>query len=597
MRSSSFFSVLIKRAFFALAACSLGGIALAKDELDPRLLSSAQTSNGLSTQPAVKLEKSMVRVSAAEPIGLTGRALTIDQVMQVAREDRKVVVSDESWARVARSHALLLSYARLGQPVYGLNRGVGLNKDQTPFSGDVIAPEVRALSEAFNRNMLLSHTVAYGPLVPADVVRAAMLIRLNTALFGGTGMQPEVVRQYAAFLNQGITPVIRGQGSVGAADITVLPQIALALMGEGEVFYRGQRMASAEALRTAGLGAAKPFAKDSLSMLSANAYGAALAVVAVSDAQALLNQADVVAALSLEGLDGNVAPFLAVTQAQRPFVGQSAAAHHIVSLLQGSSLWQRSEQRPLQDPLSFRSTAQIHGAARDALAALHAQLVVQINSSDDNPTVALDVRPATNATPQERRYFVTEGAVQGAILPSASFDPTVWAVSLEGVGIAMSHVAQSSAQRVLRLGDPAFTRLSRFLSPGGGVLAYTTIQKTVSSLSTEVRALSQPVSSDSLVLAGNIEDVASNAPLAAQRVAQQIKLVRTLLGIEAIHAAQAIDLRLQAEPTRTLGAGTGAFHKAFRAQVPFLDADRRLGTDIEKADLFLLTQAQPQTRP
>src|SRR5690606_1536799 len=218
------------------------------------------------------------------PLALDGRSLTPEQVLEVARGHRPVAPAESAWQRVDRSHQLLLEYARLGQPVYGLNRGVGQNKDQTIFSGDTLSDEARALSEAFNHRMLLSHPVAYGEPAPADAVRAAMLVRLNTALFGGTGMSPALVRQYVAFLNHGLTPVVLGQGSVGEADIGILPQIGLAMMGEGQIELGGKLMTAADALRQAGVEPVRPYAKDSLSLLSSNAYSAALAILAAHDA-------------------------------------------------------------------------------------------------------------------------------------------------------------------------------------------------------------------------------------------------------------------------------------------------------------------------
>ena len=547
----------------------------------------AATVNTAQPAAAVSSTSPVATPSQQSALALDGRTLTLAQVVAVARDGQSVAPTQEALRRVDRSHALLLEYARLGQPVYGLNRGVGQNKDQTIFSGDTISAEARQLSEAFNHRMLLSHTVAYGQTAPGDAVRAAMVIRLNTALFGGTGMSRALVDQYIAFLNKGLTPVVLGEGSVGEADITILPQIGLAMMGEGEIELDGKVMRAADALRQAGVQPVKPYAKDSLSILSSNAYGAALAILAAHDVTQILDRADEVVALSLEGMDGNVAPFLGVTQAQRPYAGQQQTAARLVELLRGSALWQKNDSRGLQDPLSFRTASQVHGAVRDMLDMLHAQLAIQINSSDDNPTVALDVAAPKDAPPQERRYYVTEGDVKGAIVPSAGFDPLAWALPLQSVSVGLSHVAQSSAQRILRMGDPTFSRLPRFLSPDDRTLAYTTIQKPVSVLVTEIRSLSHPVSSDALVMAGHIEDVGTNAPVTAQRLYKQVAYLRTLLGIELIHAAQAVDLRMRAEPQRTLGAGTQPLLKDFREYVAFLSADRRLATDIAQADRFL----------
>lgn len=452
-------------------------------------------------------------------VTLDGKSLTAAQVLAVARQDCAVAIAPAAAQRAARAYDLLLAYARLDKPVYGLNRGVGLNKDQTIFQGGEISPEVRRLSEQFNRNLLHSHSAAYGAEAPRDVTRAAMLIRLNTALFGGSGMQPAVLEQYAAFLNRDVTPVMLGEGSVGQADITILPQIGLVMMGEGEAWRGGQRMSAAQALREAGLAPVRPFGKDALAMVSSNAYGAALAVLAAHDARALLAQADAVAALSLEGLDGNLAPLLPPAQAQRPYAGQRQTAERMLGLLRGSALWRRDAQRPLQDPLSFRTVSQVHGAARDLLALLDRQLQLQINSSDDNPTVVLDAAPAADASDYETQYYVTDGPVRGAVMPSAGFDPSAWALPLQGTAVALSQVAQLSAQRTLRLTDPGFTRLPRFLSPGNGAIGYGPIQKTVSSLAADVRALAGPVLTDVQPQAGNIEDVGTNAPLTGLRVA------------------------------------------------------------------------------
>ena len=535
---------------------------------------------------------SLAAAAACVPIELDGRSLTLEQVESVARQGCAVTLSDQAMRRAERAYSLLLAYARLDRPVYGLNRGVGLNKDQTIFQGGEISPEVRKLSEQFNRNLLRSHSAAYGAETPQDLTRAAMLIRLNTALFGGAGLQPAVLRQYAEFLNRGVTPVMFGEGSVGEADITILPQIGLAMMGEGQAYYRGQRLPAAQALRQAGLDPVQPFGKDALAIVSSNAYGAAIASLAARDAARLLSQADAVAALSLEGLDGNLAPLLAATQAQRPYDGQAGTAAHIRTLLQGSSLWRQDPQRALQDPLSFRTVSQAHGAARDMLALLQRQLQLQINSSDDNPTVALDVQPAEHAQPYELQFYVTQGPVRGAVLPSAGFDPSAWALPLQGMGVALSQVAQLSAQRTLRLTDTAFTGLPRFLSPGNGAIGYGPIQKTVSSLAAEIRVLALPMTTDVQPQAGNIEDVGTNAPATGRRVAAQLDRLTTLLAVELMHAAQAVDLRMAKRPDFTPGAGTGALQREFRKQVPYMAEDRRNDEDIVRAAEFLARQRQ-----
>lgn len=547
----------------------------------------AATAAATASAPPVTAATATAKPAAHCTVTLDGRSLTAAQVLAVARQDCAVAIAPAAAQRAARAYDLLLAYARLDRPVYGLNRGVGLNKDQTIFQGGEISPDVRRLSEQFNRNLLHSHSAAYGAEAPRDVTRATMLIRLNTALFGGSGMQPAVLDQYAAFLNRDVTPVMLGEGSVGQADITILPQIGLVMMGEGEAYRGGRHMSAEQALREAGLSAVRPFGKDALSMVSSNAYGAAVAVLAARDARALVGQADAVAALSLEGLDGNLAPLLAPAQAQRPYAGQRQTADRMLGLLRGSALWNRDAERPLQDPLSFRTVSQVHGAARDMLALLDSQLQVQINSSDDNPTVVLDAVPTPGAQDYEAQYFVTEGPVRGAVMPSAGFDPSAWVLPLQGVSVALSQVAQLSAQRTLRLTDPAFTRLPRFLSPGHGAIGYGPIQKTVSALAADVRALSGPVVTDVQAQAGNIEDVGTNAPLTGLRVTGQVAALTRLLAVELMHGAQAVDLRYPQGPAAALGQGTAALWRDFRQQVPYMAEDRRNDIDIIAATAFL----------
>jgi len=549
-------------------------------------------STGIAALLSALLAPMAAVAAACAPIVLDGQSLTLAQIESVARQGCGVTLADEAMRRAQRSYDLLLAYARLDRPVYGLNRGVGLNKDQTIFKGGEISPEVRRLSEQFNRNLLRSHSAAYGAEAPQELTRAAMLIRLNTALFGGSGLQPAVLRQYAEFLNRGITPVMFGEGSVGEADITILPQIGLAMMGEGQAYYRGQRLPAAQALRQAGLDPVQPFGKDALAIVSSNAYGAAVASLAALDAARLLAQADTVAALSLEGLNGNLAPVLSASQAQRPYEGQASTAGHIRTLLRGSSLWQQDPQRALQDPLSFRTVSQAHGAARDMLDLLQRQLLLQINSSDDNPTVALDAQPGEHAGAYELQFYVTEGPVRGAVLPNAGFDPSAWALPLQGMGVALSQVAQLSAQRTLRLTDTAFTGLPRFLSPGNGAIGYGPIQKTVSSLAAEVRMLALPMVTDVQPQAGNIEDVGTNAPATGRRLAAQIDRLTMLLAVELMHAAQAVDLRVAQRPDFMVGAGTSALKREFRKQVPYMAEDRRNDEDIVRAVDFLVRHRQ-----
>ena len=277
-------------------------------------------------------------------------------------------------SRVQRSFDLLFEAAREDKPIYGLMRGVGENKDKTIFKGGEIDAEARRLSEQFNANLLRVQATAFGEPATKEIVRGAMAIRLNAMLIGHTGVQPQVVRALRDFLNRAITPVVPSKGTVGEADIDILAHVGLALMGEGKVSYRGRTTSAAAAMRDAGLTPTVPFAKDALSIFSSNAYSAAIAVLAAYDAAHLLERARKVFGLSMEGLNGNIAPFLAAVQNVRAFAGQARAAAAIRRDLSGSYLWSLSPTRALQDPLSYRTFSHVLGTAIAVLDRVKGQL-------------------------------------------------------------------------------------------------------------------------------------------------------------------------------------------------------------------------------
>jgi histidine ammonia-lyase len=520
-------------------------------------------------------------------VALDGHALTADGIVAVARGGASVSVRKSVMARVQRSYDLLFEAAREDKAIYGLTRGVGENKDKTIFKGGEIDSEARRLSEQFNANLLRVQATAFGKPASKAVVRAAMAIRLNAMLIGHTGVQPQVVRGLRAFLNHDITPVVPSKGTVGEADIDILAHIGLALMGEGKVTYRGRTRSVAAALGEAGLKPIVPFAKDALSIFSSNAYSAAIAVLAAHDAGHLLERARQVFGLSLEGLNGNVAPFLAAVQNARAFPGQTHAAAAIRRDLRGSFLWSPSPTRALQDPLSYRTFSHVLGSAAAVLARVDGQLRVQMNSSDDNPTVLLDVTPPAGATEQERSYYVEGNGIRGAVMPTSNFEPLSWVVQLESLLDALGHLSGTSVQRMLRLATPEFTHLSRFLTSDADSIGFAAIQKIPAALDAENRRLASPVSLDAMPLAGDIEDTATNAAAAATNIAKMVDNLYGILGVELMHAAQAVNLRQREQAELALGRYTQPFLNAYRQVVAFLDHDRFLSPDVARSAAFL----------
>ncbi|MFZ5966948.1 MAG: HAL/PAL/TAL family ammonia-lyase [Bacillota bacterium] len=485
-----------------------------------------------------------------EKVVLSGSGLTVQAVAKVARENVEVEITHDAMERIEAGRRLVFEMAESDVPVYGFTRGVGLNKDR-----QVVA----RYYEDYNRNLILSHCVAVKPEASEENVRAILLARLNTLLVGCTGIQPEIVTMYKDFLNHRIHPVIPERGSIGEADITCLSHIGLAMIGEGEVFYNGERMPAAEALRRAGL---KPIVlgpKDGLAIVSSNALAAGEGALLLKDIADLMDIADILYALSLEGFKGNVSPLDEAAYIVRPLPGQAYSAKKVREYLEGSYLWLPGVNDTLQDPLSFRGSCQIHGSVRDALEFALKYMDLQLNTSDDNPCVLVD----------EKKMF-----------PCSNYEVTTLALGFEILGLALCHLSKNSCYRTIKLSTPKFTGLSRFLTPAdGSVIAYGTIQKTFTALDTENRHLANPVTADYYSLAGEIEDHGSNTPLIVQKTAKIVDNIRYIFGMEAMHAVQAIDLR---KATR-LGKGTKAAYDAFRSEIPFLESDRNLTVDIQKA--------------
>ncbi|MFC5542148.1 MAG: aromatic amino acid ammonia-lyase [Bacilli bacterium] len=481
---------------------------------------------------------------------LDGKSLTIEEIVQVARNERKVAISDEALEKLKKGRKMVQQWIDNDAPVYGLNRGVGLNKDRLV--------EKERFSQ-YNRNLLLSHSIGVGPETTIEDVRAAMLARLNTLLVGCTGIQPEIAQMYETFLNCGITPVIPSRGTVGAADIGILSHIGLAMIGEGEVYYKGNRVPVMEAFKEEKLSPMILGPKDGLAIVSSNAYSAGMAAILLQDLDDFIEMADAIYSLSLEGLDGNLDPLDESVLKFRPFNGQMKSADRVRKFLRNSYLWNRKEKTSIQDPLSFRGGFTVHGAALDSLEYVKGLLTIQLNSSDDNPCLIVE---------EER------------IVHTANFEVITLVFALEMVGLALTHVSRNSCFRTIKLANPAFTNLTRFLSPDEEqVIAFSTIQKTFSALDAEIRHLSNPVVSDYFPLAGDIEDHATNSALVIQKLRKMLDNLYYIVGIEAIHAAQAVDLRKGAK----LGVGTGAVYEMIREQIPFLDKDRNLSIDIEWA--------------
>ncbi len=466
-------------------------------------------------------------MSAAVPLVVTGQALSAADVVEVARGNRRVELAPGAIERMARGWEVVQEAVRANEQVYGLTTGVGAHK--------IVSMRGEEL-ERFNLLLLPSHRVGQGPYAPADVVRAALLRLVNGFALGITGVRPELAQRLVDTLNEGTTPGVRMLGSLGQADLAPMADLAHEVLGD---------------YRLTGT--------ETLSLVNSNAFSTAIATLALADCHLLLDTADVAGALDLEAFAANLSVLHPAVARVRPYPGLVSSLARLRHLLEGSYLWDEGAARNLQDPLTFRNIAQVHGACRDALGHADDMLAIELNASQGNPLLVL-----------EERRFVSV----------ANYDVLPLAAALDLVRISLAPVVTSACERALKLLTRHFSGLTVGLSadPDSPESALSEFGVAVVALAAEARLLAQPVSFElaSSSVAEGIEDRMTMAPLGARRLDEMVGLGERITAIELIVAAQAIDLR--APPA--LGEATGQLHKLIRNAIPFTAAG-----DIPPQDL------------
>lgn len=540
--------------------------------------------------------------AAGETVVLTGRDLTIEQVMRVARDGARVRLSPEALQRSADAFGLLLQAAAEGVPVYWFNRGGGDNRETTIFAGDPTSAENVAFLRAQQLRAFRSGPQrGYGPELHEEaLVRAIMTIRANTLSYEAAS--PPLTRRLVELINHRITPVVQSRGTVGEADISILSNIAGAMVSEGEVYRAGTRMPAARALAEAGLAPFEPQAADFAAFTSTNAYAQAQAVFAVEAAQRLLEWADLGTALCLLGMNSSVTALAAPVQRMRPYKWVQWCAGRILDMVKDSYLLGEDPKRIIQDPESLRAASQRQGSAWQAWAQLRDSVLLSINASDHNPAVLPGLTPDSSwelSRPQFMKYFVKGGPLSGGksgyVLSNANWDPYPLANELEAFTIALANAGVAIAQRIERFRNSFFTVVSTadvleaeklpLLPPGDGFLAMDLWQ--------ELAALVAPVTPAGLVLFATVEDLEAQTRLKAAKAREAIDLCFHLLAQDLLMAAHWVDLRLLQDPGRRLGEAPTRAHAALRAVVPWLlpPAERPQRPQGELVHEFL--QARP----
>jgi histidine ammonia-lyase len=497
-------------------------------------------------------------------ITLDGQTLTIEQVVAVAYgapNAPRVELAPDAILKVNRAADAVDQLLAEGRIAYGITTGFGAFKDV------VISPDQ---VDELQYNIVVSHAVGVGPAFDAPMTRAIMLIRANTLARGHSGIRLATLQLLIDCLNAGIHPVIPETGSLGASgDLAPLAHMALTLIGEGEAEYGGTVMASAEALKQAGLKPVRLAAKEGLALTNGTSVMTAIGALETHRAEILSHTADIAGCLSLEALNGTTRAFDARIHALRPFPRQVACAAYLRDVLEGSGFTRGAESLNVQDAYTLRCIPQVHGAVRDAVAYSRWAFEIELNAVTDNPLIFID-----EAT----------GAVD--VLSGGNFHGEPLAIAMDYLAVALSELGNISERRVMRLVDSATngSLLPPFLTENGGLNSGFMIwQYTAAALATENKVLSHPASVDTIPTSANVEDHVSMGVTAGLKLRRIAENVTRILAIELTAAAQGIDFRKRAVgPDVPMGRGTAPVYALIRRHVPFIERDRLTNGYVEQ---------------
>ena len=480
-------------------------------------------------------------------ITLSGSSLTIEKLVAIARNNEKVELAPEALERIKVCRAMLEEKLANKEVMYGTNTGIG------EFSETMLNDEQ---VKEFQKYLIYNHAAGIGEPAPVEYVRAALAGRINVHAHGNSGCRPEITLTLVEMLNKGVTPVVCQKGSVGASgDLAPMAQAALLLMGEGEAFYKGKRYAGAEAMRRAGIEVPGLQARDGLAAINGSNLLTAMSALHVYDMERFLKQAEIAAAMSIEALLGNLKPYNTKLHELRGFNGAITSAQNIMKMVEGSDLATGKMHTKVQDAYSMRSTPQVIGAARDAVAYARSQVEIELNGVGDNP------------------IFVPELKLT---LTGANFQGTPVSLPMDMAGVAITMICVLSERRMNRLTNPALSQgLPDFLAHEPGFYSGMMLsQYTADHLIVEQKILSAPASIQSIPAAADQEDFVSMGMNTAIKNGQILDNAFGVLGIEFMAAAQALDFR-EFQP----GKGTQCAREIIRKHVEHLHVDRPLYND------------------
>jgi histidine ammonia-lyase len=483
---------------------------------------------------------------------LDGNSITVDSLYEMTFSEGVFELAPEAIEKVKASRDYIDGRIKNGEIMYGVNTGFGA------FSSVIISD---ADIEQLQRNLIRSHSMGIGEPFTKDQSKAMMILRANTLARGHSGVRVEVIEKILEFLNEDVIPVIPQQGSVGASgDLAPLSHLALALIGEGEVW--GDSFNGVQPLELK--------AKEGLSLINGCQVMTAVGLLALFEARDLLKIADIAGAMSIEGLRGSRKPFDPLIAATRPHGGEAPTARNLLKVMGEQSEISESHATGdprVQDAYSLRCMPAVHGAAKLAVAYAIKVLETEANSSTDNPLVFAEA---------------------GKILSCGNFHGMPVAHAMDFVAIAISSLASISHERVSKFISTQMSELPPFLAPHGGLNSgHMIVQVASASLVSENKVLAHPASVDSMPTSAEKEDHVSMGTIAARKFTQILKNAQNVFAIEFLSNTQALDMIAPLKPT----AGVLEAFNEIRKYVPFAKEDRIFAKDVEKIRQLILNRS------
>ena len=487
---------------------------------------------------------------------ISSELLVLPNIKVIIEENKSLALSEEASLNIKKSRNYLTSKIENNTtPIYGINTGFG-----SLYNVKIAAKDLTQLQE----NIVMSHACGTGDLVPKEIVKLMLLLKIQSLSYGYSGVQIETVQRLIDFYNLDVLPVVYELGSLGASgDLAPLAHLALPLIGKGEVYFNEEIVAAEFVMKKQKWQPIKLQAKEGLALLNGTQFMSAYGVYCLLKSHKLSYLSDLISSVSIDAFNCNMSPYDPLVHLVRPHRGQVKTAERILELLEGSEIG-KQEGKSVQDPYSFRCIPQVHGATKDTIGFVTKTFKTEINSVTDNPNIFIE---------------------EDKIISGGNFHGQPLALALDYLGIAMAELGSISERRTYQL-ISGLRELPAFLVKNPGLNSGFMIpQYTAASIVSQNKQLATPASVDSIVSSNGQEDHVSMGANGATKCLRIVNNLERILAIELMNASQALSFR---EPLKS-SEGIESFIKSYRAEVPIIEEDRILSEDIKNTISFLNT--------